>query len=349
MRETTDDFRTSPVPPLHPHRFARWSWQLTKDVVKEYSKDGVGDIAAAITFWTILSIPAAALSLLSTLTSLDAVFGESAAERFRAEVTGFLDRTFTPNATINDTVDELLTTSNAGVATVATLIALFTASRAFAGLVRALDVAYEVPRGRPFWWGRIVGIGLALGTILLVVGASTYLAVLPSLPGARVLGYLTLPVVLTIMVLWATTLFHFGPHHKTPWRFDVPGAIFTVIGWVIATQLFAIYVRSTAGANELRTTVGTVLLALTLLYLLCVILLVGAEINDVIAKRSGVIEELPPVTDRARDIYNRLRDRVEGDEPGDEHRNGSDGRDDSDDDGDDDDHAGRIGDDDRVP
>jgi membrane protein len=49
----------------------RWLWQLAKDVVDEYKHDRVGDLAASITFWTILSIPAAVLALVSALSSLE--------------------------------------------------------------------------------------------------------------------------------------------------------------------------------------------------------------------------------------------------------------------------------------
>ncbi len=172
----------SPTPPWRPRQLLRWLWRLTKDVFHEYSEDGVGDLAASITFWTILSIPAAALSLVSTLSSLEVVVGESLADNLRSDVETFVSDTFTDDAALNDTVRELFDTPSRGVATVATLIALFTLSRAFAGLIRALDIAYEVSEGRPWWYVRIVAIGLGVGTIVIVASAATALAVLPTLP-----------------------------------------------------------------------------------------------------------------------------------------------------------------------
>ena len=186
----------SPTPPWRPRAFLRWLWQLTKDVVEEYRTDGVGDLAAAITFWTIISIPAAALALVSALSSLGPLVGESLAADVQARIESFVRGTFTDDAAINDTVRELFDSSNASVATVATLVALFTLSRAFAGLIRSLDTAYEVPDGRPWWYVRIVAIGLGLGTIVVVAAASTFLALLPSLPFGWALRWLTAPLVL---------------------------------------------------------------------------------------------------------------------------------------------------------
>ena len=299
----------SPTPPRRPLPLARWMWRLTKDVAREYHDDGVGDLAAAITFWTILSIPAAALSLVSALSSLETIVGASLADDVQREIEQLVSDTFTQDAAINDTVSDLFTRPGAGVATLATAIALFTLSRAFAGLIRALDIAYEVEDGRPFWYSRIVAIGLGISTIVVVAAGATALAMIPSLPFGSVLRWLTVPLVLVAMVLWAATLFHIGPYHHTPWRYDVPGAIVTTIGWALATQGFALYVRLAPGGNDIRTSVGAVLLALTLMYVLSVVMLMGAELNDVISRRAGVVHQPPPVTDRARRAHDRWRQR----------------------------------------
>ena len=299
----------SPTPPWRPRQLLRWLWRLTKDVFHEYSEDGVGDLAASITFWTILSIPAAALSLVSTLSSLEVVVGESLADNLRSDVETFVSDTFTDDAALNDTVRELFDTPSRGVATVATLIALFTLSRAFAGLIRALDIAYEVSEGRPWWYVRIVAIGLGVGTIVIVASAATALAVLPTLPLSEFSRWLTAPGIIVGLVLWSATLFHLGPYHKTPWRYDLPGAVVTTAGWILATQGFALYVRYAPAGNDIQTSVGAILLALTLMYLLSVVLLLGAELNDVISRRAGVVHRPPSVNTRATRALERWRTR----------------------------------------
>ena len=280
-----------------------------KDVVDEYGDDGVGDLAASITFWTILSIPAAALSLVSTLSSLESVVGQSVADDVQSEVESFVRTTFGDDAALNDTVSELFATPSRGVATVAMLIALYTLSRAFAGLIRALDVAYEVEDSRPWWYVRLVAIGLGVGTLSIVAAGATLLALLPSLSLSGVARWLTPTAVVAALVLWAATLFHIGPNHKTPWRYDLPGAMLTAVGWIAATQGFAVYVRFAPSGNNIQTSVGAILLALTLMYLLSIVLLLGAELNDVLARRAGVVQQPRPVTARARNTLARIRSR----------------------------------------
>ena len=299
-----DSAHRSPKPPLRPLPLARWLWQLARDVLSEYNRDGIGDVAAAITFWTILSIPAAVLALVSFLSSLEAVVGVSAANEVEAEVERFISETFTDSETLSETASDLFNTSSTGVATFATLVALFTLSRAFAGLIRALDIAYGVHDSRPFWFVRIVAIGLGLSTVLVVASGATLLAVLPF---DGILRWLTVPIILAGLVIWAATVFHIGPNHRTPWRYDLPGAVFTTFGWVVATQGFASYVRAFGQGNDVQSGVGAVLLALTLIYALSIVLLLGAEINDILVQRAGVARPVPSVTDQARSLRDRVR------------------------------------------
>ena len=149
-------------PPLHPVALTKWLWQLTKDVINEYRRDGVGDLAASITFWTLLSIPAAILALISALSSVRTIVNTTAAEDLEQAIQDFINDTFAETEALNTAVEELFVSSNAGVVTVATFVAFFSLSRGFAGLIRALDQAYEIEEGRSWWHVRLVAIGLGV-------------------------------------------------------------------------------------------------------------------------------------------------------------------------------------------
>ena len=58
-----------------------------------------------------------------------------------------------------------------------------------------------------------------------------------------------------------------------------------------------------------QSSVGAILLALTLMYVLSVVMLVGAQVNDVISRRAGVVQETPAVAVRARRVRDRWRNR----------------------------------------
>ena len=301
-----DDPR-APRPPLAPRRLVRWIWTLGVDVIEEYRKDRIGDLAASITFWTLLSIPATILALLSTVSSIEKVVGTDIADTIEQTALDFVNETFADSTTLTNAVEELFAGGNAGVATAAALVALYSLSRGFAGLIRVLDEVYEVEEGRSWWRVRIAAVGLGLSTVTIVAAAATLIALLPEVPGGSVVQALVVPISVFGLVVWAMVLFHLGPHHRSPWRYDVPGAVITTIGWVVATQGFAVYVRLSANGNELQSTVGAVLLGLTLVHVLSIVMLVGAEVNDVLTRRAGIDTDPVPIATRISD----LRDRIE--------------------------------------
>ena len=179
----------------------------------------------------------------------------------------------------------LFDSAHPGLFTVTTMVAFYTLSRGFAGLIRGLDVAYEVEEGRGWLRLRLVAIALGTATVMVVGGVAIFLVVLAG-QGFSSTG-LSLAIALTVLVAWATTIFHLAPFRRSPWHHDLPGAVLTAIGWAAAPQAFAIYVSASSAGNQVTTTLGMIVLALMMLYALSVLMLLGAELNDVLTRRAG--------------------------------------------------------------
>ena|GEM_PF-1372631 len=118
-------------------------WEIVAGLWRELHDDGLFDTAAGVAFWLLLSIPAALLATLSSVSLL----GENLTGDLQASINEFIDRTFTTeSSTIRDAVDGLFDQNRPGVLSVSVAVAIFTLSRGFAGLIRALDVAYDIER-----------------------------------------------------------------------------------------------------------------------------------------------------------------------------------------------------------
>ena len=205
----------------------------------------------------------------------------------RNKLNEIIERTFTTESeTIRTAVDELFDQRRPGVLSASVVIAIFTLSRGFAGLIRALDVAYDIEEGRQFIRLRATAIAMAVGTLATVAGSTALWVVLRQ---AGVPSPIRAMIALAILIVWAATMFHVGPHHRTPWRYDLPGAALTAIGWLLVSLGFGWYVSFAASGNEIVGAAGTALLALTWLWLACLVFLIGAELNEILAQRAGVI------------------------------------------------------------
>lgn len=257
----------------------------TRHLIREVIDDNAVDAAASMAFWLLLSLPATILAGLAALSLL----GEDITDELRRITLEFVDRVFTSEADeLRNAIDGVFDQNKAGLFSLSLLLALITVSRGFAGLIRALDVVYDVEESRGFVRLRLAALGLAIGTIA-TVAISTYLWTVSASIGTPLI--LRLIVALAVLVLWSATIFHIGPNHHTPWRYDLPGAVIVAIGWFLVSIGYGWYIQIAGGGNAVVGLAGALLLGMTWFWVVCLVLLVGAELNEIIADRAGVIRE----------------------------------------------------------
>lgn len=291
-------------------------WEITKAIVDEYNRDRVSGLASEIAFWTVLSLFPALLILGAALGWMDAVVGRGVAADAESEVVALIERMFdSEEGGLSDAARQLFDRPNTGVLTASIVFALFSISSGFNAMVRAFDVAYDITADRPWHHARLTALALAVGTLAVLAVAITALVVGPFFGlgddlGAQVgagswfetLWNLALvPGAFVILVLWIAALYHFATLHTTPYRWDLPGALLAAVSWVLATVGFRIYIAVAAQGNAILGVLGGALSLLTWVYLLCVGLVLGAEVNQVLARRHGVsVEVVAPPTVRQR-------------------------------------------------
>ena len=264
---------------------------------QEWSADRVPDAAAGVAFYAILSLLPAFLSLAALLGVLQAVVGGDVATRAETEVLDFLGSILTSEADGTlQAARELFTEARPGLLTFSAIGALWTVSRAFAALVRALDTVYDLDEHRSWLDIRLTALGLALGS---TVAAAVMLAVVIVGPlfgtgediAAEVgLGdqfvfvwdVLRLPVAFVVLVAWAATIFHVAPDHRTPWRRDLPGALLTGLLWVLFSAGLRLYLQYGGGTNAVFGALGGALIVLLWFWTLSLAVLIGGELNEIL-------------------------------------------------------------------
>jgi membrane protein len=185
-----------------------------------------------------------------------------------------------------------------GVLVVAGLISIWAASGVITSLIEGFQVAYRVPRNRGFFHQSGVAIALVLASavplvfasLLVVFGAQVEKAVLSWMkvdPLWTPLAWLWqfLCRLAQFLVAFASTaavtacLYYFGPYRRQRWRFVWPGAILATVLWLLATLVFAWYVRNVAHYNVMYGSVGVVIALLVWMYLIACIAMIGCEFN----------------------------------------------------------------------
>ena len=276
-----------------------WVVRMIVEVVHKADRDRLLGLAAETAFFAVLTLFPALLVATSVLGQLQLLIGQTNALRVEQSVLDFLDTVLTDTASpAVDTVRDLFDSSGSTL-TVASLLALFSLATAFATLVNTVNIAYDVPETRGWWRRRLLGLLLGTGTILTGALAVTLLVIGPLFGRAEDLvanvgldsAYAVLwswargPVAFLSLVVWATTMQHFGPARRSRWRYDLPGGLLTTVLWLAASYGLNLYVNTVVTTSPVFGALGGGLILMTWFYLLCASLLLGAELNAILLAR----------------------------------------------------------------
>jgi membrane protein len=264
------------------------SWkEFFVGVKDEISKDGITDLAATVTYYGILALFPFLLFLVA-VASL--IITPEQAERLVDALSGVAPGPVTQ--IVGGQLRNLAQQQNVTLVGFGALAAIWAASGGVTAVMRALNVAYDVKEGRPFWKVRGVALlmtlvsgVLSLVAALVAIGAAP-LADLVGGPLGLAIGYLRLPAAgLVMMFLWAL-LYYALPDVEQDFKFITPGSVIGVAIWVLASWGFSKYVANFGSYDKTYGSLGGVIVLLLWMWISSLVLLVGAEVNAFIEHRS---------------------------------------------------------------
>jgi membrane protein len=192
---------------------------------------------------------------------------------------------------IQEQMHRLANNDNGGLLTIGVAGALWSSSAALVSIVGALNRAYDIEEGRPWWKVRLLAIGLTFGVALFILAALSLVLIGPTL--AEKLGQMTgwgtafewtwlilqWPLVFALVATGIGFLYYFGPDADQDWVWITPGAVAATILWLVVSLLFKMYVANFTDYEGSYGTVGGVIVVLLWFYVSGIAILVGAELN----------------------------------------------------------------------
>jgi membrane protein len=182
---------------------------------------------------------------------------------------------------------------------------LWAASGGFAAMIEALNIAYDVRDDRPFWKTRPLAVALAFLTGALLLIALSVMVVGPRfgqwlagrvhLSGLFVLlwPFIHWTIAIGFTILAVEALYFLAPNVKQRLRATLPGAVVAVGCWITLSYLLGLYFRHFGNFNKTYGTLGAAVALMVWLYWTGFALLVGAELNEELAKisKEGKLQE----------------------------------------------------------
>jgi membrane protein len=270
-------FRTFAIP-------ISWSELFTR-TIKETRDDDCLGLAAQLAYYLLLALVPAIVFLvaLASFFPADAV----------SQMIGSL-RAFAPGDVVQIVEEQLQRVANGdqgGLLTVGIAMALWSSSAAIVSVADAMNRAYDIDEGRPWWKVRLMAIALTIGLALFIITAVTLVMVGPTL-GEQIASRLGLgtvfewtwrvlqwPVVIGLVVFALALLNYFAPDAEQDWEWITPGAALSTVLWLIASLGFKIYLASFADYNATYGSLGGVIVLMLWFYISALAVLVGSEMN----------------------------------------------------------------------
>jgi membrane protein len=271
--------------------------------VREFSRDQCLDLAAALTYYAVLSLFPALLVIVSLL----GVFGQG--ERTVGTVLEIVADVAPTSAvdTLRAPIQQLVESPSAGFALVAGLLgALWSASGYVGAFGRAMNRIYEIGEGRPVWKLRPLQLLLTLGALLTASAVALMLTVSGPLASAigKAIGLgdaaITVwrvgrwPLILAFVMVAVAVLYYATPNVRQPkFRWISAGAVVAILVWAVASVGFGLYVAHFASYNKTYGALGGVIVFLLWLWITNVALLFGAEVDSELERGRELQAGLP--------------------------------------------------------
>ncbi len=274
-----------------------WLWKLLKDSYREFQDDNASRLAAALSYYTAVSI---APMLIFLLLVLGFVMGQDAAQsQLMRQLEGVLgSQGMEFINTIIENAEQPTAGSIAGILSLLTLI--WGSANVFSHLQDTLNVIWDVkikPNGgwkralrkRLFSFTLVLGIGFLLAVSLVLSAALSLLSSSLSglLPGFDLLWQgVEYVISFSVMMLLFAAMFKILPDVHIAWRIVWPGAAVTALLFTLGKFALSVYIGQAAPGSAYGTA-GSVIVFLLWVYYSAMILFFGAEVTQVYATHRG--------------------------------------------------------------
>lgn len=264
------------------------------DVIKLYfegiANGAVTQRASAIAFSFFMALFPFALFLFNLIPYIPL-------DNFQDDFLEFVSQNVPPNTydAIASIINDILNKSNKGLLSTGILLSIYLMSNGINALLDGFEMSSHISLKRGYFrqYGIAIGLSLIIAFMLIFTVATIVVFEIFIQKIENQVGLSTNASVLQVcrfifvglMVLMITSLLYkLGTKETKQVAFFSYGSIFTTLLFAISSYVFGIYVERFASYNELYGSIGTLLVMMFYVWINCILLLIGFELNAFIYK-----------------------------------------------------------------
>jgi membrane protein len=275
-----------------------------KRTATEFSEDNLSDWAAALTYYALLSLFPALIALVAVL----GLVGDP--QSTTSNITDIVTKLGPKSAaqTFSGPIKSI--TQNKGGSGVLLIIglavALWSASSYVGAFIRASNIIYETPEGRPFWKLRPLQMLVTLAMIILLAAVTLGITLTGPIVDAvakpigvgseaiTIWNIAKWPILGLLFITMISLLYYASPNVRLRgFRWVTPGSILALVVWVLASAAFAFYVANFGSYNKTYGTLGGLVILLIWIWITNLAILFGHQLNAERERSREIAEGVP--------------------------------------------------------
>ncbi|WP_148615050.1 YihY/virulence factor BrkB family protein [Nocardioides rubriscoriae] len=264
-------------------------WRLVVTTVSSCLRYRVTGLAAEGAFFAVVSVPPLVFALAGAVGYVSEQFSAAQVEEVRRAVIDLCATFLTDNAVstvIEPTVADVLQGGRLDVISLGFVLSLWSGSRALNVFVDTITIMHGLGGHRGIVKTRALAFVLyllamitgAISLPLVVAGPHLVRDLLPDELDLLMSFYW--PIVIVVCICFLATLYHVSVPVRTSWSFNLPGATFSLLAWILGSSVLRWVLTVTAAdSKSIYGPLAAPIAVLLWLYLLALAVLVGAAVN----------------------------------------------------------------------
>jgi membrane protein len=202
------------------------------------------------------------------------------------------------------TVKEVSDNQYTGLLGISIVLMIWTASSAFKAIIKSVNKSYNLKENRSFIKLSIISM-LGILALALIIILALIMLVFGNVIGEYIKSadkfyeiifilwnIFRYVFIFIIMIVIFATIYRLAPAKKLTWKEVIPGSIFSTLGWILVSFIFSFYIDNFNNYSRFYGSLGAVFILMTWLFLISMIIILGVEINFVIAEIKNKIHLL---------------------------------------------------------
>lgn len=216
---------------------------------------------------------------------------------FQVDFINFIAQNVPPNTfeAIDKIIMDILNNSYQGLLSSGFILSIFLMTNGVNAILGGFEMSEHITLTRSYFKQYLISLALSLIlSLLLLITVAAIIVFEVFIQKIKIQDYFSDNIsliewgryafVILMILITTSTLYKYGTKETAKIKFISSGAIFTTILIIISSYVFGIYVEKFARYNELYGSIGTLLVLMFYIWINCMVLLLGFELNAAINK-----------------------------------------------------------------